>query len=77
MANSIWAFGRLEIKPSASFIKAWIHHATKTIDQFTNQELANFIYGILILNVLCDPKTKVPQQFIDAVNKNIKLFDEI
>ncbi|WP_445668619.1 hypothetical protein [Orientia tsutsugamushi] len=38
--------------------------------------LANSIYGIFILNVLCDSKIKVPQPFIDAVNKNIKLFDE-
>ncbi|SPR14832.1 RNA-binding protein [Orientia tsutsugamushi] len=76
LANSIWGFGRLEIKPQASFIEAWIHHATKTIDKFNPQELANSIYGILVLNVLYDPKIKVPQQFISAVNKNIELFDE-
>lgn len=76
LANSIWALGRLEIQPQDTFIKAWINHATKTIDQFNSQDLANSIYGIFILNVLCDSKIKVPQQFISAVNKNIELFDE-
>ncbi|SPR10822.1 hypothetical protein [Orientia tsutsugamushi] len=76
LTNSLWAFGRLEIHPPDQFIQAWIHHATKTIGNFNNQDLANSIYGIFILNVLCDSKTKVPQQFIDAVNKNIKLFNE-
>ncbi|WP_445668719.1 RAP domain-containing protein [Orientia tsutsugamushi] len=76
MANSIWALGRLEIQPSDPFIQAWIHHATKSIDNFTHQELANSIYGIFILNVLCNSKIKVPQPVIDAVNKNIELFDE-
>ncbi|WP_231108517.1 RAP domain-containing protein [Orientia tsutsugamushi] len=76
LANSIWALGRLDIHPSDSFIQAWIHHATKSIEKFNTQELANSIYGILVLNVLYDPKIKVPQQFISAVNKNIELFDE-
>ncbi|SPR06737.1 RNA-binding protein [Orientia tsutsugamushi] len=76
LANSIWAFGQLEIHPSDQFIQAWIHHATKTIDNFSLQELANSIYGIFTLNVLCNSKIKVPQQFISAVNQNIELFDE-
>ncbi|WP_231967712.1 RAP domain-containing protein [Orientia tsutsugamushi] len=76
LANSIWALGQLEIHPSYQFIQAWIHHATKTIDNFSLQELANSIYGIFTLNVLCNSKIKVPQQFISAVNQNIELFDE-
>ncbi|KJV50998.1 RAP domain protein [Orientia tsutsugamushi str. Kato PP] len=76
LANSIWALGQLEIYPSDQFINAWIHHATKTIDNFSLQELANSIYGIFTLNVLCNSKIKVPQQFISAVNQNIELFDE-
>ncbi|KJV69903.1 RAP domain protein, partial [Orientia tsutsugamushi str. TA763] len=50
--------------------------AINLIDEFNTQDLANSIYGILILNVLCDSKIKVPQLFIDAVNKNIELLDE-
>ncbi|KJV79759.1 RAP domain protein [Orientia tsutsugamushi str. UT76] len=76
MANSLWALGRLEIQPQDTFIKAWIDHATKNIEKFNPQGLANSIYGIFILNVLCDSKIKVPQQFISAVNQNIELFDE-
>ncbi|WP_371253486.1 RAP domain-containing protein [Orientia tsutsugamushi] len=76
LANSIWALGQLEIHPSDQFIQAWIHHATKTIDNFNTQNLANSIYGIFTLNVLCNSKIKLPQQFISAVNQNIELFDE-
>ncbi|KJV54502.1 RAP domain protein, partial [Orientia chuto str. Dubai] len=75
LANSIWACGRLEIHPSDDFINAWINHATATIDQFNHQNLANSIHDIFILNVLCNSKIKVPQQFIDSVNSNTTLFN--
>ncbi|WP_371220007.1 RAP domain-containing protein [Orientia tsutsugamushi] len=76
LSNSLWALGRLEIHPSDQFIQAWIHHATKSIEDFNPQDLSNSIYGIFTLNVLCNSKIKVPQQFISAVNQNIELFDE-
>ncbi|KJV76587.1 RAP domain-containing protein [Orientia tsutsugamushi] len=76
LANAIWACGRLEIKPSDQFINAWMHHATQTIVRFNPQDLANSIYGIFILNILYNSKLRVPQPFIDAVNKNIELFDK-
>ncbi|KJV57270.1 RAP domain protein [Orientia chuto str. Dubai] len=75
LANSLSALGRLEIHPPDDFINAWIKHATATIKQFNHQDLSNSIYGIFILNVLCNSKIKVLQQFINSVNSNTTLFD--
>ncbi|WP_269189524.1 RAP domain-containing protein, partial [Orientia tsutsugamushi] len=65
--------GLLEIKPQAPFIEAWIHHATKTIDKFNSQELANSIWALGRLEI--KPQAPFIEAWIHHATKTIDKFN--
>ncbi|OZG31246.1 hypothetical protein [Rickettsia endosymbiont of Culicoides newsteadi] len=75
LANSIYAFGTLNIHPSKKFLEVWQREAVKQIGNFNNQNLANSIYALSKLysndlNNMDDNKQEVNEPSVNLVDEH-------
>ncbi|KJV70158.1 RAP domain protein, partial [Orientia tsutsugamushi str. TA763] len=73
LANSLLALGWLGIQPQDTFIQAWIHHATKSIEKFNTQDLANSLWALGRLGI--QPQDTFIQAWIHYATKSIEKFN--
>ncbi len=75
LANSIYAFAKLNVQPSEEFLEVWLIETIKQIENFTSQNLANSIYALSQLKSCSndlnnvDNKQGVSEQSVNLVHE--------